>query len=97
MDCIRFEQNLTKKNCDDYSNQSKGRAIISPPPDGNHATVLEYDKLIGKATDLPLSCSHRDKMSVDFVVERFDFILVVLERSHLRRGGFRMLNAQASN
>jgi hypothetical protein len=29
--------------------------------------------------DLPLLCSHGDKMMADFVVEMFDFTLVMLE------------------
>jgi dihydrodipicolinate synthase/N-acetylneuraminate lyase len=50
-------------------------AIISLPPDGDNAAVLEYYKEIGKATDLPLVVQTTgDKMPVDFVVEMFKAI-----------------------
>jgi len=50
-------------------------AIISLPPDGDNAAVLEYYKAIGQATDLPLIVQTiGDKMPVDFVVEMYKAI-----------------------
>lgn len=50
-------------------------AIISLPPEGDNAAVLEYYKAIGKATDLPLIVQTiGDKMPVDFVVEMYHAI-----------------------
>lgn len=45
--------------------------ICSLPPQGNNATVLDYYKTIGKATDLPLFVQTKGDMPVDFVVQMF--------------------------
>jgi len=49
-------------------------AIISLPPEGDNAAVLEYYKAIGRATDLPLIVQTTGDMPVDFVVEMFKAI-----------------------
>ncbi len=49
-------------------------AIVSLPPGGNvgdDATMLEYYKAVGKATDLPLFVQSQGEMSIDLIVRMF--------------------------
>jgi hypothetical protein len=89
-------EQIRRRNCE-IAQSVKGTDHHFAAADGDHATVLEFYKLIGKSHGSSLSCSHRDNITVDFVVEMFYFTVAELERSHLRRGGFRMFNEQASN
>jgi dihydrodipicolinate synthase/N-acetylneuraminate lyase len=52
-------------------------AICSLPPEGDNATVLEYYKAIGSATDLPLFVQTIGDMPVDLIVEMFKSIPTV--------------------
>ena len=62
---IAFAKHAAKNGAD---------AICSLPPEGKNASMLEYYKAIGSATDLPLIVQTIGDMPVDSVVEMFHAI-----------------------
>jgi dihydrodipicolinate synthase/N-acetylneuraminate lyase len=57
-----------------HAAQHGADAICSLPPEGDNATLLNYYKAIGNATDLPLFVQTIGDMPVDLVVEMFHSI-----------------------
>jgi 4-hydroxy-tetrahydrodipicolinate synthase len=57
-----------------HAQKNGADAICSLPPQGDNASILEYYKAIGSATDLPFFMQTTGDMPVDLVVEAFKAI-----------------------